>query len=382
MINYCIKCCLPATKPDLYIDKDGLCAACLNFDNRIEVNWDSRESEFKNLIKDIQETNENGWDCVVPVSGGKDSTAQVIKALEYGLRPLCVNATTCDLTEVGRKNLNNLKELGADLIELGPSLVTRRKLNRIALEIVGDISWPEHVSIFTFPVRVALNFKIPLILWGENPQNEFGGPIGTENTSNAHGKKWLDEFGGLLGLRVSDISEVSDISQSDLNLYTYPDDAPGLSNIRQVYQGYYFPWDGIQNYLISSSKGFQSYGKFVENSIVEFENIDNFQTGIHDYFKFLKYGYSRTTDIVSLHVRRSIRTRNEALDLIRERDGKFPWTYLGKSLKEIISPLGLDIEDFIKICDKFTNRNLFLIDANGELIKDRYGNLTKTNYDN
>jgi hypothetical protein len=83
-----------------------------------------------------------------------------------------------------------------------------------------------------------------------------------------------------------------------------------------------------------------------------------------------------------MHVRRSIRTRNEALDLIRERDGKFPWTYLGKNLKEIISPLGLDIADFIKICDKFTNRNLFLIDANGELVKDRDGNLTKTNYDN
>jgi len=110
--------------------------------------------------------------------------------------------------------------------------------------------------------------------------------------------------------------------------------------------------------------------------------VDNHQTGIHDYFKFLKFGFSRATDIACLHVRRGRITRQDALELIKLHDGKFPWTYLGKPLEKILEPLDITVEDFIKICDRFTNKKIFLADARGNLLKDRLGNLKKINDDN
>ena len=96
--------------------------------------------------------------------------------LQFGMNPLCVTATTCHLSEIGRKNIENIKNLGVDYIEMSPNPIIRRKLNKIGLEQVGDISWPEHVSIFTVPIIMAVKFEIPLIIWGENSQNEYGGP--------------------------------------------------------------------------------------------------------------------------------------------------------------------------------------------------------------
>ena len=116
--------------------------------------------------------------------------------------------------------------------------------------------------------------------------------------------------------------------------------------------------------------------------MVNYENLDNHQTGIHDYFKFLKFGFSRATDIACLHVRRERISRQDALEIARKRDGKFPWTYLGKPLSDILQPLGLTVDEFVKICDKFTNKKLFKRDAAGALSKDQQGNLEKVNYDN
>ena len=124
--------------------------------------------------------------------------------LELGMNPLCVTATTCDLTPIGRENIENIKKMGVDYIEVTTNRVVRAKLNRIGLTEVGDISWPEHVSIFTVPVRMAVNFNVPLIIWGENSQNEYGGPAAAVE-NNVLDRRWLEEFGGMLGLRVNDL---------------------------------------------------------------------------------------------------------------------------------------------------------------------------------
>ena len=122
--------------------------------------------------------------------------------------------------------------------------------------------------------------------------------------------------------------------------------------------------------------------KVVEGSMVNYENLDNHQTGIHDYFKFLKFGFGRATDIACIHIRRGKLNRQEGLNTVKKLDGLFPWTYLGKSLQEILKPLDISVEEFIEICDQFTNKKIFKTDSSGNLIKDNKGNLTKTNYDN
>ncbi|MEQ8741068.1 MAG: hypothetical protein RID59_21305, partial [Hoeflea sp.] len=122
--------------------------------------------------------------------------------------------------------------------------------------------------------------------------------------------------------------------------------------------------------------------KSVEGSIVNYENLDNYQTGIHDYFKFLKFGFGRATDLACLHIRRGRLTRQDALDVVKIHDGKFPWTYLDKPLADILAPMDMTVEEFIKVCDRFTNKKIFKRHPDGSLIKDKHGNLTKINYDN
>ena len=382
MIEYCTKCLLPSTKPDLSFDKEGICAACANYSNRKTVNWEKRGQEFVDHVSRISSESGSDWDCIIPVSGGKDSTAQVLKILELGFRPLCVTATTCDLTPIGRTNIENIKHLGVDYVEFSPNPIIRKKLNRLGLVEVGDISWPEHVGIFTIPVRAAVNFKVPLIIWGENSQNEYGGPAADAH-NNVLSRRWLEEFGGMLGLRVSDLHESFGISENDLQPYVYPTDQElSQVGVTGLFLGHYFPWDGLSNYILAQAHGFRSYGKVIEGSVVDYENVDNYQTGIHDYFKFLKFGFGRATDIVSINIRRGILTRNQGLTLVKKLDGKFPSVYLGKPLEEILNPIQVSIEEFHEICDRFTNKSLFVADSNGKLSREKDNSLIKLKYDN
>ncbi len=379
-MKYCTKCVMPDTKPDLYFDENGVCCACLNYAKRKAVNWAKRKEELLNILERYRSKDGSNWDCIVSVSGGKDSTFQVIRILQLGMNPLCVTSTTCHLSDIGRKNIENIKNLGVDYVEFSTNPVIRSKLNRIGLMQVGDISWPEHVSIFTIPVRAAVQYNVPLIVWGENSQNEYGGPAAASD-NQALDRRWLEEFGGLLGLRVSDILGLDGIGTKHLIPYTYPtDDALRQSKVTGIFLGYYLPWDGFSNALLAQANGFTTFSNIVEGSMVNYENLDNHQTGIHDYFKFLKFGFGRATDIACLHVRRGRLSREDACEIVQNCDGKFPWTYLGKSIKEILKPLDISLEEFIKICDRFTNKKIFKTDSRGNLVKDKNRNLIKLKY--
>jgi N-acetyl sugar amidotransferase len=373
---------MPYTKPDLYIDEEGICNACRSYEHRGEVDWDKRKEELLVILDRYKSKDGSNYDCIVPVSGGKDSHYQTIRMLELGMNPLCITATTDHLSKIGRRNIENLKKLGVDYIEVTPNPVIRRKINRIALTQVGDISWPEHVLIFTIPVRLAVKLNVPLIVWGENSQNEYGGPAGAAE-DNVLTRRWLEEFGGLLGLRVSDLAELEDIDKRDLIQYTYPSDEElKRVGVTGIFLGYYLPWDGYSNALIAQAHGFETYHKPVEGSLINYENLDNVQTGIHDYFKFLKFGFGRATDLACMHVRRGRLSREDAIKLTKMHDGKFPWIYLGVPIDEVLDEIDMTLEEFIRVCDRFTNKKLFLCDTRGNLIKDRFGNLTKINYDN
>lgn len=381
-IVYCHRCVMPSTKPGLQMDDEGICNACRAYDGRAEVDWPTRRRSLEAILERYRSKDGGNYDCIVPVSGGKDSTYQVVRMLELGMNPLCVTSTTDDLSELGRANIENLKRLGVDYVEITTNPVVRRRINRLALRQVGDISWPEHATIFTVPVRIAVQFNVPLIVWGENSQNEYGGPAGAAE-NNVLNRRWLDDFGGLLGLRVADLIGQEGIERQHLIQYTYPSDEDlQRVGVTGLFLGYYLPWDGLQNALIAQGHGFRTYDKFVEGSLANYENLDNHQTGIHDYFKFLKFAFGRATDLACLQVRRGRLSRTDALKLVRIHDGRFPWEYLGKSLEAILAEIDLDVDEFVQICDRFTNKQLFVCDADGNLVKDRRGNLTKLNDDN
>jgi N-acetyl sugar amidotransferase len=302
--------------------------------------------------------------------------------LELGMNPLCVTATTDLLSDVGRRNIENLKKLGVDYLELTVNPRVRRRINRLALTTVGDISWPEHVTIFTVPVRMAVQLGVPLIVWGENSQHEYGGPAAAAE-NNVLNRRWLEEFGGLLGLRVTDLVGQEGIGRKDLIQYTYPaDEELRRAGVTGIFLGYYLPWDGWTNALLAQAHGFETFPHAVEGSAVNYENLDNVHTGIHDYFKFLKFGFGRATDLVCLHLRRGRLSREDGLKIVRMLDGKFPWTYLGVPIEKVLDDIDMTLDEFIRVCDRFTNKRLFACDARGNLVKDRQGNLTKVNYDN
>lgn len=381
-IRYCRRCVMPDTRPDIMFDADGVCSACRHFDQRPEIDWDARRAELDEVLDRYRSADASNYDCVVPVSGGKDSTFQVLKMLELGLTPLCVTATTCHLSPIGRRNLANLQALGVDHVEVTVNPRVRRAINRFALTQVGDISWPEHVTIFTVPVRVAVQHRVPLIVWGENSQNEYGGPAGAAD-GRVLDRRWLEEFGGLIGLRVSDLVGRDGIEARDLIQYAYPTDTELADvGVSGLFLGYYLPWDGASNALLAQAHGFESWGRTVEGALLDYENLDNLFHGIHDYFKFLKFGFGRATDHACMQVRRGRISRSDAVELVRKHDGKYPHSYLGTPLHELLAELGMTRPQFDDVCDRFTNRALFRTARSGELLRDERGNLTKVNDDN
>lgn len=367
-MRFCKKCLLPDTKPDL-IFYDNVCAACINYEKRKQIDWNKRKQELIEILAKYRSKDNSNWDCIIPISGGKDSTYQVIRIKELGLNPLCVVVTTCHLTPIGRKNIDNIKSLNVDVLEFTNKRDIRKKLNAYCLKEIGDISWPEHVSIFTIPIRVSVNYNIPLIIWGECSQNEYGGPAASSD-NNILNRRWLEEFGGLIGLRVEDILELTDIARKDAISYVYPNDVDiQRVGVTGIFLGYYMPWSGLTNSIISQCHGFSTSELIVEGSPSNYENLDNYQTGIHDYFKYLKFGFDRNIDIVSTLIRRGILTRDDSIMCIKHLEGKFPWKRLGKPIDEILNNIGVTVEEFSELCDEHTNKDIFKTDENGNLIK-------------
>ena len=183
-------------------------------------------------------------------------------------------------------------------------------------------------------------------------------------------------------MRTSDLACMdAEIEERHLIPYTYPtDDDLRKVGVTGLFLGYYFPWDGYANAQLAKEHGFTTYHKNVEGSLFDYENLANHQTGIHDYFKFLKFGFGRATDIACLHIRRGRLSRKQGLELVKKNDGRFPWSYLGKLLADILKPLHVTVDEFTAVCDRFTNKKLFITDDAGNLVKDEKGNLTKINY--
>lgn len=349
MLFRCRKCLYPSTKPDLWFD-NGICSACLSFEARSTIDWKSKEAEFVDYVRSHPGSTH---DCIVAVSGGKDSTWQVVKCLEIGLRPLAVCATTDHLSNLGRRNLDNIAEL-CDLVEVTVHKPTRRKIARFALEEVGDISWAEHHLIWSVPARESIARNIPVVLYGECPQNEYGaGPKGTE-TAHRLTKGWVDEFGGLLGLRLSDVADILGIHPRHLEQYRYPADR--AENVHSLFMGSYFDWDGRRNAEVAFKHGFRPHNYAVEGTCADYENLDNLQTGIHDHLRWLKFGYGRTCDIASSWIRRGYIDRSTAAVMCLKRDGQYPQKYLRSPIEFVLEPLGLTRDAFNAICERFTNK--------------------------
>ena len=371
MIQYCKRCLYPSTKPDLWFE-DGVCGACHAYDKRSSYDWSSGKEVFADILRSNKKNPD--YDCIVPVSGGKDSTYQVWKVIQQGFNPLCVTAPTDQLTDLGRRNIENLKSLGCDYIELSVNRGVRKRINRHAFFTVGDIQWPEHLLIYTIPAHASVLFNIPVIVWGECPQREYGAGRPEDVNLKYFDRRVLEEYGSLNGLRVSDLPSIDGVSESDLHLYRYPDvDKVEELGLKGIYLDNYFPWNGISNAVISQSLGFEVSPKNILGTIANYENLDNYVHGIHDYQKYLKFGFSRATDVACNLIRRGLLSREDAAAIVSTHDGIFPSQYLDKKLEDILAEYSITMEEFLQVCDDYTNYDLFLQDNQGQLIRRQDG---------
>lgn len=344
---------MPTTRPDTAF-VNGVCSACLNHDKAAEIDWPTRHNDLIRILETAPR-NASGYDCIVPSSGGKDSTYQVLRLIELGARPLVVTATTCMLTPVGRRNIDNLARY-ATTVEITPNRAVRAKLNRLALEKVGDVSWPEHVSIFTTPFHAAVNFGIPLIFYGENPQAQYGGPIGTEQAEKMT-TRWRSEFGGFLGLRPSDFVGIDGITAADMKDYLLPD-ADKLKGVSAYWLGQFERWDSQRNASVATKHGMECMLPSPANWWQE-ENQDCYLTGLHDHGMYRKFGYGRLCAQISVDIRDKRISRDKAMDIVRRFDGCFPDPYMGAGLRPVLEHLGMNRDELMAALDKHTNWALF-----------------------
>ncbi len=366
-MKYCRKCLYPSTKPDLWFE-DGICGACHSFNKRSIYDYTSGPEVLREIIK----TNKKNtyYDCIIPVSGGKDSTYQVWRMLQEGYNPLCITAPTDQLTPIGRRNIENLKSFDCDYVEFSVNKSVRRAVNRHAFFTVGDIQWPEHLLVYTIPVRAAVLFQIPVIIWGECPQREYGAGRPEDASLKYFDRRVLEEYGSLNGLRVSDLASIVDVKESDLYMYEYPDPQEvERLGLKGIYLDNYFKWDGISNVAISQAHGFEVAPTNIKGSIANYENLDNYVHGIHDYQKYLKFGFSRATDVACNLIRRGLLSRDDAAVLVASNDGLYPSEYLDKPLELILEEYNISKDEFDLVCDDYTNYELFEQNSSGELIR-------------
>ena len=203
------------------------------------------------------------------------------------------------------------------------------------------------MAIWATPFQMSDKLGIPLIFYGECPQNEMGGPEGTDS-NRIMDSNWIHEYGGFLGLRARDLVGQDGIREKGIEPYLMPDN----TNATAYFLGQFLPWDGKRNAEYARDRGFEWWHKDVEGSIGSYESLDNHQTGIHEWFKYLKYGYMRPTDICSLEIRRGRMTREDGLKIIKEKE-RYSSTYLGKHNIEILERIGIGLHEFHTIGEAF-----------------------------
>lgn len=354
-LTRCSICLIPDTRPDTEF-VEGVCSACITAAQLKLVNWEERKNDLF-MILAAAKKNVDGYDCIVPSSGGKDSHWQVLKLIEYGMTPLVVTATTCMLTNVGRKNIDNLARF-ADTLEVTPNRRVRWKLNRLGLLTVGDISWPEHVAIFTTPFKISVDMGIPLIFYGENPQAAYGGPRGAE-IERRMTRRWVSEYGGFLGMRPGDCYGQDGITMQDMEPYV----PPSITELERVgttayFLGQFLPWDSHRNAKEALCHGMTQISP-TDGNRWSHENLDNAMTGLHDWGGYVKYGYNRGCAQISVDIRNGLVDRETALSWVKTFDHRFPWTYMGVPVSHVAARIGMSPDALVGAFDLFTNWLLF-----------------------
>lgn len=326
-MKYCSRCVYPENaKPYIIFDELGVCSGCRTNELYDKVNWDERKKLLKDILdeyKILAEKHKAHHDCIIPVSGGKDShfQAHIIKN-EFRMNPLFVAYNHGFNAPLGIRNLRNLVEkFGCDLIRYTTNPQSVKKISRYMLKKCGDLTWHYHSGILTFPIQIAVRFKIPLIIWGEN---NFYYLVGTFNPDDMveFSRKHRKDF-GLRGLEAEEMVGKDGITWNDIAPFIYPkDEEIEEVGVRGIYLSNYVLWDDKkQAELMNKLYGFEPAKGPRDRTFNLYAKLDDYHAnGAHDYLKFLKFGYGRATDDASIMIRKGRMTREEGIEMVKRYD--------------------------------------------------------------
>tara|TARA_B100001989_G_scaffold10088_1_gene6525 strand:- start:6653 stop:7810 length:1158 start_codon:yes stop_codon:yes gene_type:complete len=350
----CVRCDLPETYETIEFDEEGICNICRSTEYKnSNINWGERKELLDKLIEKFR--GKSDYDCIVPFSGGKDSTFQLYYLMkEYKLKPLVVKFNHGFMRETIRKNSERtFKKLGVDVLEFTPNWHIVKRLMLESFRRKTDFCWHCHTGIYSYPLRVALLYKIPLIFWGE-PQAEVTAYYDYLDDEIEYEDEKKFYMLRTLGITAQDMhgminSKESPVDIRDLYPYTYPN-KQDLIDLKycSVPLGSFIPWDYTKNtQIIKKELGWltdQLEG--VPDKINEHgEKIECFMQGSRDYIKFIKRGYSRVSQINAFHVRNGRLSSDEAREINRKYDGRKP-----PSLSIFLDYLGMKEEEFNELC--------------------------------
>jgi N-acetyl sugar amidotransferase len=364
-INFCKECVYPTSSAvPLAFDENGVCSGCRTSKQKTTIDWDGQRKLFEKLVGEYRSTTGTNYDCIIPVSGGKDSYFQthIIKNI-MGLNPLLVTYHGNNYTPTGMKNLINMREVfGVDHIFFTPSIEVLKKMNRLGMRIMGDMNWHAHAGIFTYPIRVAVETKTPLMIWGEHGFMDLGG---------MHSYKDMVEFTyryrhehALRGYEWTDFLEKAPkygekLTKQELISWIYPSDEEiERVGVRGIFISNFFKWQANEHGPLMIKKyGFLESEEPFERTYRRMSNLDDMhENGIHDYMKFIKFGYGRATDHACKDIRSGKMTRKEAIEIVRKMD-----SIKSKDLSRWLEYVGWTEEEFDRIADTFRDPRVWWI---------------------
>ena len=358
-MKWCASCVLPDTRPNLVIGPDGVCNACKSHGGRAHIDWGAREGQLREVVA-AAKARARGYDCVVPVSGGKDSTWQVLKCLECGLTPLAVTWKTPGRTAIGQRNLDNLVALGVDHIDYQVSPKVEARFMLKAFEQHGSTAIPMHLALFNIPLAIAVRYGIPLVVWGENSAFEYGSPDEATTGFRLDGA-WLERHGVTNGTTAADwVSD--DLTAKQLAAYFGPDpDALEAQGVNAVFLGYYLPWDPQATRSVAVEHGFRYHEGEARTGYYDYADIDDDFISLHHWMKWYKFGFTRLFDNLSLEIRHRRLTREAALAIIRERGDETPH----RDIERFASFAGITAGRFFEIAERFREPRIWQRRADG-----------------
>lgn len=356
-MKICKRCLYPANHPlHLTFNDEGLCSGCQVHEEKDILDWSERAKKLEGILDEYRNTSGNNYDCIIPVSGARDSyfIVHMIKNV-YKMNPLLVTYNKQYNTDLGIRNLANLRiRFNCDILTLTVDPNKVKKITRNTIRRMGSIYWHCLAGQTVFPVQIAVKFKIPLIIWGAHQGVDQVGMFSHLDEVEMT-RKYRKEH-DLMGFEADDlISDVDNVTEDDIRQFRYPDDKEiERVGVRGIYLNNYIRWDTkSQHEEMIRLYGYETAPQ--TRTFDTYNDVDCFNySDVHDYLKFMKHGYGKVTDHVNREIRLKRLTRSEGKELIKEYTTKSP-----QNLKQFTEWLGITESAFHFLADLHRNPRIW-----------------------